>query len=103
MIAQRRVGSKVREWSSKLRQNASSSAAPRAAHAGHTVKVDRTTLFGNPFSAEQHGRTGALRMFELWMEWKLPPGSFPDHAMAMLMTKRQMALERLPTESADNG
>ena len=69
----------------------------------NTVKVDRTTLFGNPFSAEQHGGTGAVRMFELWLEWKLPPGSFPDHAMAMLMTKRQMALERLPTESADNG
>jgi hypothetical protein len=38
----------------------------------NTVKVDRTTLFGNPFSAEQHGRSGAVRMFELWLDWKLP-------------------------------
>jgi hypothetical protein len=36
-------------------------------------------------------------MFELWLEGKLPPGVFPDHAMAMLMTKRQMVLERLST------
>jgi hypothetical protein len=62
----------------------------------NTLKVDRTTLFGNPFSAEQHGRTGAMRMFELWLEWKLPPGVFPDWAMAMLMTKRRLVLEALP-------
>jgi hypothetical protein len=60
------------------------------------VKVDRTTLFGNPFTAEQHGRSGAIRMFELWLEGQLPGGSFPDQATAMLMTKRQMVLERLP-------
>jgi Domain of unknown function (DUF4326) len=68
----------------------------------NTVKVDRTTLFGNPFSAEQHGRTGAIRMFELWLDWNLPPGSFPDQTMAMLMTKRQMVLERLPTLRGKN-
>ena len=65
----------------------------------NTVKVDRTTLFGNPRTAEQHGRSGAVRKFELWPDWKLPSGSFPDHAMAMLMTKlsaphsRQMRAE----------
>ena len=68
----------------------------------NTVKVDRTTPFGNPFSLEQHGRTGAIRMFELWLEWKLPPGSFPDWAMAMLMTKRHMVLERLPSLRGKN-
>ena len=62
----------------------------------NTVKVDRTTLFGNPFSAEQHGRTGAVRMFQLWLEGKLPEGSFPDWAMHMLMTKRPMVLDALP-------
>jgi Domain of unknown function (DUF4326) len=63
----------------------------------NTVKVDRTTLFGNPFTVDQHGHSGAIRMFELWLDWKLPPGSFPDQVTAMLMTKRQMVLERLPT------
>jgi len=53
----------------------------------NTVKVDRTTLFRQSVHAEQHGRTGAIRMFELWLDWKLPAGSFPDHAM--LMTKRR--------------
>jgi hypothetical protein len=62
----------------------------------NTVKVDRTTLFGNPFSAEQHGRTGAVRMFQLWLEGRLPAGSFPDWAMHMLMTKRPMVLDALP-------
>ena len=68
----------------------------------NTVKVDRTTLFGNPFSAAQHGRSGAVRMFELWLDWKLPPGSFPDRAMAMLVAKRQMVLECLPTLKGKN-
>jgi hypothetical protein len=41
-------------------------------------------------------------MFELWLVRKLPPGSFPDWAMAMLMTKRQMVLERFPTLKGKN-
>jgi hypothetical protein len=28
-----------------------------------TLKVDRTTLFGNPFSAEMYGRAEAVRMY----------------------------------------
>jgi hypothetical protein len=36
-------------------------------------------------------------MYQLWLEWKLADGAFPDWAMAMLMTKRQLVLERLPT------
>ena len=68
----------------------------------NTVKVDRTTIFGNPFSVEQHGHSGSVRMYQLWLEWKLPDGAFPDWAMAMLMTKRQMVLERLPTLQGKN-
>jgi hypothetical protein len=63
----------------------------------NTVKVDRTTMFGNPFTVEQHGRRGALRMYELWLDWKLPPGAFQDAHMAMLMSQRRMVLEALPT------
>jgi hypothetical protein len=62
----------------------------------NSVKVDRTTIFGNLFSVEQHGRTGSVRMYQLWLEWKLPKGAFPDWAMQMLYTKRRMVLEALP-------
>ena len=58
----------------------------------NTAKVDRTTLFGSPFTAEQHTRQGALRMYELWLDWKLPLGAFPDVHIAMLMSQRRMVL-----------
>jgi hypothetical protein len=31
----------------------------------NTVKVDRTTIFGNPFPVERHGRSGSVRMYQL--------------------------------------
>lgn len=68
----------------------------------NTVKVDRTTVFGNPFPAEQHGRSGAVRMYELWLDGKLPAGAFQDSAMAALMTKRSRVLEALPTLKGKN-
>jgi hypothetical protein len=68
----------------------------------NTVKVDRTTIFGNPFSVEQHGHSGSVRMYQLWLEWKLPDGAFPDWAMAMLCTKRQMVMKALPRLQGKN-
>ena len=68
----------------------------------NTVKVDRTTIFGNPFPAEQHGRSGSVRMYELWLDGKLPAREFQASAMAMLMTKRSMVLEALPTLKGKN-
>ena len=62
----------------------------------NTLKVDRTTIFGNLFPVERHGRSGSVRMYQLRLEWKLPEGAFPDRAMQMLYTKRQMILEALP-------
>ncbi len=41
-------------------------------------------------------------MYELWLEWKLPEGAFPDWAMQMLYTKRRMILEALPTLHGKN-
>ena len=35
-------------------------------------------------------------MYRLWLQWKLPDGAFPDWAMAMLYTKRQMVMKVLP-------
>lgn len=68
----------------------------------NTMKVDRTTIFGNPFSAEQHTRAGAVSMFRLWLNGKLPEGAFPDWAMHMLMIKRPMMLEALPSLRGKN-
>ena len=68
----------------------------------NTVKVDRTTMFGNPFSAEQHGRSGAVRMYELWLDWNLPQGAYQDAHLAMLMTQRRLVLEALPTHKGKN-
>jgi len=68
----------------------------------NTVKVDRTTIFGNLFSVEQHGRSGSVRMYQFWLDWKLPKEAFPDSAMQMLYVKRHMILEALPTLQGKN-
>ena len=60
----------------------------------NTVKVDRTTMLGNPFTVEQHGRRGAVRMYELWLDW--------DAHMAMLMSQRRLVLNALPTLQGKN-
>jgi hypothetical protein len=33
----------------------------------NTVKVDRSTVFGNPFPAEVYGRAGAIDRFRRWL------------------------------------
>lgn len=35
--------------------------------APYDVLVDRTTVWGNPFPAERHGRAEAIRMYEKWL------------------------------------
>ena len=46
----------------------------------NTVKVDRATVFGNPFSV---GRSASVRMYTLWLEGKLPEGAVPGWAKTM--------------------
>jgi Domain of unknown function (DUF4326) len=33
----------------------------------NTVKVDRTTLFGNPFSVKEHGHDRAVALHRAWL------------------------------------
>jgi hypothetical protein len=33
----------------------------------NTVKVDRTTLFGNPFSVKEYGRDSAVALHRAWL------------------------------------
>jgi hypothetical protein len=67
-----------------------------------TVKVDRATIFGNPFSVEQHGRRGSVRMYRLWLEGKFPDRVFLEWAMSMLYAKRSMIMEALSTLEGKN-
>jgi hypothetical protein len=66
------------------------------AHAGQNGE-GRYHAFGNLFSVEQHGRSGSVRIYQLWLKWKLPGRVVPEWAMAMLHTKRSMIMEKLPT------
>jgi hypothetical protein len=68
----------------------------------NTVKVDRTTMFGNPFPAEQQGHSGSVRMYRLWIEGKLPKGAISDRAMKLLATRRELALAALPSLKGKN-
>ena len=72
------------------------------AHAAQHSEGGPTTIFGNPFSTEQHGRSGSVRMYQLWLEWKLPKDALPDWAIQMLHTKQHMVLGALPTLRGKN-
>jgi len=37
----------------------------------NTVKVDRTTVFGNPFPAEVYGSAGAVDLFDRWARGRM--------------------------------
>ena len=71
------------------------------AHAGQNGE-GRYHAFGHLFSVEQHGRSGSVRIYQLWLEWKLPGRVVPEWAMAMLHTKRSMIMEKLPTLQRKN-
>jgi hypothetical protein len=39
-----------------------------------TVKVDRTTIFGNPFPVDVYGRAEAIAMFRRWLTGRMSAG-----------------------------
>jgi hypothetical protein len=64
------------------------------------VKVDRSAIFGNPFSLEQYGPEQAVALHRLWIEGCLAdddirPG-YPTWAARFLIERRQKVLEALP-------
>ena len=72
----------------------------------NTVKVDRSTIFGNPFSVEQYGREQALALHRLWIDGRLADEnirtSYPSWAATHLMERRKKVVEALPTLRGKN-
>jgi hypothetical protein len=68
----------------------------------NTVKADRTTIFGNPFPLQPHGRSASVRMYRLWMQGKLRDGVVPDRDADALRAKREAILKALPTLEGKN-
>ena len=58
----------------------------------NTVKVDRTTLFGNPFSIKGYGRDQAVALHHAWIT-----GAAIYVAAAKLAEKREAVLRALPS------
>jgi Domain of unknown function (DUF4326) len=64
----------------------------------NTVKVDRTTLFGNPFSVKEHGLDRAVVLHRAWLTGR----SIDKEQSAELRQRRKAVLEALPTLRGKN-
>ena len=60
----------------------------------NTVKVDRTTLFGNPFSATDLGRERAVSLYRAWITGP-PTGATASRALRERRKEVLQALQRL--------
>jgi len=61
-----------------------------------TVKVDRTTPFGNPFSIEEHGHDRAVELHRAWLTGSLAGEGIPDARIKELTALRAKVLAGLP-------
>lgn len=68
----------------------------------NTVKVDRTTLFGNPFSIKEYGHDRAVELHRAWMMGELKDPSIPPSRMKMLMELREKVLAAVPNLRGKN-
>jgi hypothetical protein len=57
----------------------------------NTVKVDRTTLFGNPFSIKDYGYDRAVALHRAWIEGHLRDPAIPEKSL-----EREEVLAALP-------
>lgn len=64
----------------------------------NTVKVDRTTLFGNPFSVKAYGHDRAVALHRAWLTGR-PIGK---EQSAELRLRRKAVLEALPALRGKN-
>jgi hypothetical protein len=64
----------------------------------NTVKVDRTTLFGNPFSVREYGHDRAVALHRAWLTGR-PIGK---EQSAELRERRNVVLEALPALRGKN-
>ena len=68
----------------------------------NTLKVDRTTLFGNPFSIKDHGHDQAVALHRAWITGHLSNRHLPAATLRMLERKRQEVLAALPSLRGKN-
>ena len=68
----------------------------------NTLKVDRTTLFGNPFLAADHGPAGALALYRAWITGRRRSGGAWPQTRQKLARRRQDILRALPTLRGKN-
>ena len=68
----------------------------------NTVKVDRTTLFGNPFSIKDYGHDRAVELHRLWITGERIEPSALVSAIPDLAARRKKVLEALPSVRGKN-
>src|SRR5581483_9436718 len=68
----------------------------------NTVKVDRTTLFGNPFSIKDYGHDKAVALHRAWIEGNLDDPAIPARTRRLLERRRQEVLAALPRLKGKN-
>src|SRR5262245_2895332 len=68
----------------------------------NTVKVDRTTLFGNPFSIADYGHDRAVELHRRWIAGERVGSDLQGSAARDLAAKRSEVLQALPTLRGKN-
>jgi len=72
----------------------------------NTRKVDRATIYGNPFPVEKYGRAEAIAMYRDWllgvMTSEAIKQAFPAMLANHLIAKRQWVMEGLPNLRGKN-
>jgi Domain of unknown function (DUF4326) len=62
----------------------------------NTVKVDRSTLFGNPFVAINHGSNRSVALFRAWISGRCANVCLPPGEKRALTRRRSDILRALP-------
>jgi len=72
----------------------------------NTVKVDRTTRFGNPFSIEDHGRERAVALHRIWITGEITAElgntPVPNKLLRDLEARRTEVMSALPSLRGKN-
>jgi len=68
----------------------------------NTVKVDRTTRFGNPFSIEDYGRERAIALHRAWIAGEVGNPPLPSKRVRELEARRTEVIAALPSLRGKN-
>ena len=68
----------------------------------NTLKVDRTTRFGNPFSIEGYGRERAVALHRDWITGELGKPPIPSKLLRDLEARRTEVISALPSLRGKN-